>query len=318
MAMHDGAGHPINPANLWGKPDPRKPQKEPKESEQTVSRIDADEFDDEEIDVEEELETAIDDDEAYAETDDYEDEDSEDIRATSAKLTESETVEASDDYEHEFAPEEGDDDSPDAELEDDENNSADETDTVPDDLTEDFHATDKTPAATSSRKSKMPKTSGSAHKTSGSDHIRAEIARRQEAGEGLRGKDIVAALAARRVNVSPAAVSQILKKEGLSTGRKGRPKAAAVAGEEPTRPAAKVKGRAGVSDKKPAAAPERKMAPKVKPAISGSAQLPMDQLQAANAFVKACGNSFETASQILGFAEQISQTFGRSDLRSLR
>lgn len=288
MAMRDGAGTPLDPANLWGKPDPRKSAQvqTTEKEEKDVSRIDAD-LKNDEIDVDAAL-AAEDGDEA--------------------------------DYENEFDPEEGDDDvgedDVDAELEEEEEESdvvaetdADETaesddDAVEDDEKEPPAEVAKTPA-TSSRKREMTD-----KKTSLSDHIRSEIARRQEAGEELRGKDIVTALASRRIKVSPAQVSQILKKEGLSSGTRGRKPKAAVSDGERSRQALKTKPKRAEPKKAPAAAPVRALPKAKSPAAANGFSVPMPQLQAAEEFVKACGGSFDAASRILTAAQQLSQTFG--------
>jgi hypothetical protein len=298
MAMRDGAGTPLDPANLWGKPDPRKSvqaQTDEKKEKKTVSGIDAD-LENDGIDVD----AALDADAALeADIDD--------------------TAEDAD-YENEFEPEEGDDedvddddddeDDADAELEETESAvvSEDGGDETAESTADEAGADEESPAvvgrttATSSRKRKMTD-----KKTSLSDHIRSEIARRQEAGEELRGKDIVASLASRRIKVSPAQVSQILKKEGLSSGTRGRkPKAAAADGER-TRSALKTKPKQ--AEIKKAATPPRVL-PKVRQeGASRGFNVPMTQLQAAESFVEACGGSFQNAERILTAAAQLSQAF---------
>jgi hypothetical protein len=74
------------------------------------------------------------------------------------------------------------------------------------------------------------------------------------------------------------------------------------------KPAEEPKARATVS-RKPAAEPTR-VAPKAAPKASNGFNVPMDQLNAAAAFVGACGGSFEKASRILDAASKLSQTFG--------
>lgn len=298
MAMRDGAGTPLNPANLWGKPDPRKAAQIAKqEEEKNVPRMDEEPADDE-IDVDAELDESAADEIALeatiGDTDDdneeYEDDGAKDIRETAAELD--------DDDDDDFEPEEGDeeeeedvDDDADAELEDE------TTASTADEVEEESPAAVTKTDATSSRKRKM-----SDKKTSLSDHIRSEIARRQEAGEELRGKDIVASLASRRIKVSPAQVSQILKKEGLSSGARGRrPKAAE---GERSRTALKTKR----PEAKKAAVPVGRVAPKVRPSADGF-HVPLEQLQAAEMFVKACGGSFKAAEGILTAAAQLSQSF---------
>jgi hypothetical protein len=155
-------------------------------------------------------------------------------------------------------------------------------------------------------------------KTSISDHVRAEIEKRKSAGASLRGVDIVAALEKRGVTVSPAQVSQLLKKAGLGGSKRGR-KPAATTTAEPSE-----KSRAAMAAKKKPAAPETKsrvitskkpavvetrIAPKAARATNGF-NVPMDQLAAASKFIDACGGSFESAKRILNAAEQLSSAFG--------
>lgn len=282
MSVKEGAGAPINPANLWGKPDPRAAARA--KEEEKVSRKIADEehLDDEDIDVESVLDEAdVDEEVVHAEVaDDVGDEEGDD--------------------DEDFDPEEGDeeeDDAGDADAELEDDTTASTEDEVVDD--------DDTPAANSKSAATSRKRDMSAKKTSLSDHIRSEIARRQEAGDSLRGKDIVAALASRRVTVSPAQVSQILKKEGLGGQPRGRkPKAAVVADGERSRTALKTKRQ----EPKKVAGIVR-AAPKVGKASANGFHVPMDQLQAAETFVAACGGSFQSAERILTAAAQLSATF---------
>ena len=131
-------------------------------------------------------------------------------------------------------------------------------------------------------------------KKSGADHIRDEIAKRQAASESLRGVDIVAALAKRRIEVSPAQVSQLLKKAGA--GGAPRDKKLVAAGDEG-------KSRIANKTKKSPAEPPR-VAPKVKPSPAATA-LPMDQLKAASAFLAACDGCYATAGDILSAHKQL-------------
>jgi hypothetical protein len=268
----------VSPANLWGKPLPGATSKAPAEKEKkekgtTGMRFATPEdYDDEDVDadVDAELEEdTVDDEDAYAEADaDYEDEGSEDVRETAAKLPEDEVDE---DDETEYAPEEGDavsDEAVDSTVEADEDDDPVEA-----------------PKATKTRKGKVK---DMAEKKSGADHIREEIERRQESGDSLRGVDIVAALAKKRVTVSPAQVSQLLKKAGAAPAKRG----VAVAGtEERTREAARHKRK-----EEPA-----KVAPKrpVAKGPTGSTSLPMDQLKAATAFLAACDGCYDMAGDIL-------------------
>ena len=272
----------VSPANLWGKPLPGATSKAPKEKkEDKDTRMRAKEYDDEDVDadVDAELEEdVVDDAEAYAEEDtDYEDESSDDVRETAATLPDDEVDDSEDDDETEYDPEEGD------EVSDEAVDSAVEADEDDDPV--------EAPKATKTRKGKVK---DMAEKKSGADHIREEIERRQESGDSLRGVDIVAALAKKRVTVSPAQVSQLLKKAGVASGKR----TPVAAGEERTRDAARHKRK-----EEPAknAAPKRPVAR----GPSGSATLPMNQLKAATAFLAACDGCYETASEILAEHKQL-------------
>jgi len=280
----------VSPANLWGKPLPGATSKasaeKEKKKEKGTTRMrfaTPEDYDDEEVDayVDAELEEdSVDDDDAYAEAEtEYEDEGSEDIRETAAKLPEDEIADADDD-ETEYEPEEGD------EVSDDTVDSTVEVDEDDDPV--------ESPKATRTTKRKVK---DMAEKKSGADHIREEIERRQESGDSLRGVDIVAALAKKRVTVSPAQVSQLLKKAGVASGRRG-PAVAVAAGEERSRDAAR---------RKHAKTEPAKVAPKrpVAKGPSGSATLPMDQLKAATAFLAACDGCYDTAGEILAEHKQL-------------
>lgn len=278
----------VSPANLWGKPLPGSTSKAPKEKkEEKATRMRTEDYDDEDVDadVDAELEEdVIDDEAAYAEAEvadeDYEDESGEDIRETAAELTAEEVAAGDDDDEDEteYEPEEGD------EVSDDAVDSAVETDD--DDPVEAPKAT-----KTTNRRVK-----DMAEKKSGADHIREEIERRQESGDSLRGVDIVAALAKKRVVVSPAQVSQLLKKAGVASGKRG---VAVAAGEERSRDAAR---RKHVAKAEPAkAAPKRPVAK----APTGATMLPMGQLNAAAAFLAACDGCYDTAGEILAAHKQL-------------
>lgn len=277
----------VSPANLWGKPLPGATSKAPAEKEKkekgtTRMRFATPEdYDDDDIDadVDAELEEDIvDDAEAYAEAEtEYEDESGDDVRETAATLPDDET--ADDEDETEYEPEEGDDVSDEA---------VDST-VEPDEDDDPVEA----PKATKTRKRKVK---DMAEKKSGADHIREEIERRQESGDSLRGVDIVAALAKKRVTVSPAQVSQLLKKAGVKPAKRGA--AVAAAGEERSRDAAR---------HKPTKAEPAKAAPKrpVSKAPSGTTTLPMEQLNAASAFLETCDGCYETANEILTAHKQL-------------
>lgn len=268
----------VSPANLWGKPLPgatskalAEKDKDKKEKGTTGMRFATPEdYDDEDVDadVDAELEEdEVNDEEAYAEADaDYEDEGSEDVRETAAKLPDDD-----EDDETEYEPEEGD------EVSDEAVDSAVEVDENDDPV--------EAPKATKTRKGKVK---DMAEKKSGADHIRDEIERRQESGDSLRGVDIVAALAKKRVTVSPAQVSQLLKKAGISSGTR----APAEVGAERTRDAARHKRK---EEPVKSAAPKRPVAR----GPSGSTTLPMDQLKAATAFLAACDGCYDMAGDIL-------------------
>jgi hypothetical protein len=280
----------VSPANLWGKPLPGATSKAPAEKEKKKEKgttrmrfATPEDYDDEDVDadVDAELEEdTVDDEAAYAEADaDYEDEGSTDVRETAAKLPDEEIDE--DDDETEYAPEEGD------EVSDEAVDSTVETDEDDDPV--------EAPKATKTPKGKVK---DMAEKKSGADHIREEIERRQESGDSLRGVDIVAALAKKRVTVSPAQVSQLLKKAGVAPAKRGA--VAVAAGEERSRDAARRKHATKAAE--PAkAAPKRPVAK----APSGTTTLPMEQLNAASAFLETCDGCYTTAAEILSAHKQL-------------
>jgi hypothetical protein len=284
----------VSPANLWGKPLPTTTSKAPvkkekKEKGTTGMRFATPEdYDDEEVDVDVDAELeedVVDDEAAYAEAEtDYADEDSEDVRETAAKLTAEEVaaIDEEDEDETEYAPEEGDD------VSDDTVDSAVEADKDGDPV-----------KATKPAKTTKGKVKDMAEKKSGADHIREEIARRQESGDSLRGVDIVAALAKKRVTVSPAQVSQLLKKAGVAAGKRSAPaEVTAGSGDERSRDAARRKH----ANTEPA-----KVAPKrpVAKGPTGSTTLPMTRLKAATSFLAACDGCYDTAEEILAEHKQL-------------
>jgi hypothetical protein len=287
----------VSPANLWGKPLPGAASKAPVEKEKetkekgttrmrfaTPEDYDNDDVD-ENVDVDAELEEdVVDDEAAYAEAD-YEEEDSEDIRETAAKIPAAESDDDEDD-ETEYAPEEGD------EVSDEVVDSTVEPDEDDDPV--------ESPKATKTTKRKVK---DMAEKKSGADHIREEIERRQESGDSLRGVDIVAALAKKRVTVSPAQVSQLLKKAGVASTKRGATVAVGADGEERSRDAAR---------RKHAKSEPVKVAPKrpVAKAPTGGAALPMAQLNAAGAFLATCDGCYDTANDILAAHKQLRGMMG--------
>jgi hypothetical protein len=190
-----------------------------------------------------------------------------------------------DEEDEEFEAEEGDDDEDDAEV------SGEDAADVGDDDVDSAVDVDATPAsarttagATKKVKKKM------AEKKSLSDYVRDEIETRQAAGDSLRGVDIVTALAKRKITVSPAQVSQLLKKAGVSQKARGGRKAVAVAaGEERSRTAHKTAKKGE----------QRREAPKGRATTSTVTELPWKQLNAAKAFIAACDGSFESANSTL-------------------
>lgn len=136
-------------------------------------------------------------------------------------------------------------------------------------------------------------------KKSGADHIRDEIAKRKDAGDSMRGVDIVAALAKRKIEVSPAQVSQLLKKAGMG----GAPRAKKTDADAKSRVAAKGK-------KQLAPAETARVLPK-RPAVTTgkSTMLPMTQLKAAAAFLAACDNCYATAEEILSTHKQLGSVY---------
>lgn len=277
----------VSPTQLWGKPlKSAAPHTAPEEKVTGKMTYDEDVTEDE-IDVDAELANADveEDEELHAIEAETEAEVSDEI-----ETGEPDEEEATEDDEPDYDAEEGDvsDEAEDAVEDDEEVVTA-----VVDDNEE---GDDEIPTTTG--KSSM------SEKMSLSDHVRAEIARRQKAGESpIRGKDIVETLAKRKLKVSPAQVSQLLKKAGLGgqpRGKKATTAPAAASGSEKIRVAQK----AAKKDVEPA-----KVAAKTRPAGNGF-KVPMEQLKAAEAFVASCGGSFQSAERILTAAAQLSQTFG--------
>jgi hypothetical protein len=280
----------VSPTQLWGKPlKSAAPQNNAEEKVKGTMTYDDDDVTEDDIDVDAELATA-----------DAEEDELEVIEAETASVvtdTDAEPDAGEDDEEPDYDAEEGDaSDTADEEAEDD----AEVVTAVADDEEDG----DKEIPATRGK-------SSMSEKMSLSDHVRAEITRRQKSGDSLRGKDIVESLAKRKLTVSPAQVSQLLKKAGLGGQPRGKKSAAPTAA---TADGDKIRA-AGKSAKRnvepPAAKPATpaKIAGKAKPATNGF-RVPMEQLQAAEAFVGACGGSFKDAERILTAAAQLSQTFG--------
>jgi hypothetical protein len=276
MAKKTEVGGLISPTNLWGKPLPNitgsklAPAKKEQQEERT-KRMLADEDDDIDSDVDDELEET----EELVTEDGTEllEEDGDDEEAYAEAAAE----EAGDDDEEVdgYAPEDG--------------------DVAEDGEVEAEEAVDEDPAPVPVTAGAKKKVSNMSEKKSGADHIRDEIAKRKATGDSVRGVDIVAALAKRKIEVSPAQVSQLLKKAGLGGASRGGKKLAAV-GED--------KSRAANKAKKPVAETTRAL-PKARPATGAVGTLPMDQLKAASAFLAACGGCYDSAGEILSAHKQL-------------
>lgn len=278
----------ISPANLWGRPLPgatSKAAESAQKKKETKSTRMRDDYEDEDEDI---RETAVDLDDADvdAELEDHSDE----AYAEAEEADEPVGDDVEDTDETEYAPEEGDEDAVTAE-DDSDAEMVDDDDSVAVD--------DEEPVAASAG-TKKKGSKNMAAKKSGADYIREEIERRQEEGESLRGVDIVSALAKKKVTVSPAQVSQLLKKAGVSGARGAK----AGAGEEKSRVAAKNKKPAEVT---PRVAPKRPVAT----APSKTTTLPMDQLMAASAFLEACDGCYDSAADILKAHRQLGEMMSR-------
>lgn len=315
MAKNHEAGKLISPANLWAKPLPR-PTNKPVEKV-TGMRTEDEDMDEDEVDVDAELadadsyEEEIEDDaEVVAETD----EDTEAVAETDADV-ENDEDEVEDDG-LTYAPEDGDEVA--AEEEDEELVASNVGD---DDGDEEDGETEETEEAVTTTESRT-RSMADKKKVSLSDHIRTEIEKRKASGASLRGVDIVAALEKRSISVSPAQVSQLLKKAGVAGSKRGRKPAAVAPVEQGEKPRAAMKAakkdvaeapkpRHVLKRHTPAApAAEVRSAPKAAKTPSSGFRVPMAQLEAAEAFVEACGGSFKNAERILTAAASLSQTFG--------
>lgn len=279
MAKKVATGGMISPANLWGKPLPRVPSKPTATTEERkAARMlpDEDEID---SDVDAELEEDEPTEDALLDEESVDDED------------EVSTVEASGDDDEEDDADEDDDEFEAEEGDDDDADVSDSADASSVDSTVDV---DEVPVKAGKADTPTKVTKKMANKKSISDHVRDEIADRKASGDSLRGVDIVNALAKQRIKVSPAQVSQLLKKAGISQKARGPRKAVAAGGEERSRAALKA-----------AKAPEPRKAPKVRGTTSTTTELPWKQLNAAKAFIAACDGSFDVANDALAMFRKI-------------
>jgi hypothetical protein len=304
MAKNHEAAKLISPTNLWGKPLTRPPNKPAQEKVTGMRTEDDEDFTDEdEIDVDAEL---AEEDESAEE---LVDETPDDVESEITAEAEEDDAEEEGDVEDDglaYDPEDGDESEEDAVVSavdaDDEEESGD---------TDETEVAETTPE---SRKRTMPEKK----KMSLSDHIRHEIDRRKSSnGASLRGVDIVAALEKRGISVSPAQVSQLLKKAGVA-GTRARKTETEEQTSERSRSAMKAKKNAIETPKKPmglkrnvpvaATVTPTRSALKAAPSASGRFSVPVDQLKAAEAFVSACGG-FEKATRILTTAAELSNAF---------
>jgi len=263
MAKKVEAGGFVSPANLWGKPLPTVLHKSAEEKKKGTTRMRTEDEDEIDLDVDAELEE-----DGPSEADlisDEEDEES-DLPVTAS-------IEEADDDETEE----------DDEDDDEEVASAVEADTDSEPVAVETPATNKKRA-----------TSPMAEKKSMSDYVRDEITARKASGDSLRGVDIVNALAKKKIKVSPAQVSQLLKKAGVSQKARGKRAAAAAEPTEKLRVAEKARR----VEPKPAAA-------KVAKAPTGSVSLPIAQLKAAKAFLAACDGSYVDAKNALALHAEL-------------
>jgi hypothetical protein len=285
----------ISPANLWGKPLPGSISKsaatETTKKKATGMRAEDEDYEDDEEntqevdDAEEDVDVELEDATPVAELDEVDDEEA----YVEAEVAEEEEEE---DDETEYAPEEGDEDDVEIEAENEE-----EVDATVDADEEEVSEEATAPVNSGTTKKKVR---DMATKLSGADHIRNEISRRQETGASLRGVDIVAALAKKNITVSPAQVSQLLKKSGAPAKK---PAAAKPDGKSFV--AARV-GRKTAEVEQPRKA-SRMPAPA---APARSTSLPMTQIKAAGAFLEACDGCYETARDILSAHKQLATEFG--------
>jgi hypothetical protein len=283
MAKKVETGEIVSPANLWGKPLPRAPGKptatteEGKAARMLPDKDKIDSYVDAELEEDEPTDAELIDEES---ADDVYDE------VSTVEASGDDEDDDADEDDDEFEAEDGDDDAAVSDVADDSDvDSAVDVDEVP------------VKASAADTPTKVVKKM--AEKKSISDYVRDEIASRKASGDSLRGVDIVNALAKRRITVSPAQVSQLLKKAGISQKARGPRKAvAATASEERSRAALK-------SAKAAPKAQPRQQAPKVRATAATTTELPWKQLNAAKAFIAACDGSFESAADALAMFRKI-------------
>lgn len=269
-----------NPSSLWGKPLPANLHKfQTKEPKMATEEYEED-FDEERADVDAELS----DDESH----DADEEAAADAYAESAieeEIDDEEENEEEDAYDSEAGDE--------AEVSYVENETEENTE-------EPDHDDDVAAVETTRDMKKKNKKDESTMKKRGSDYIREEIARRRESGDSLRGVDIVTALAKKKVVVSAAQVSQLLKAEGVPRAPRGRQPAAKPASQPRRRPAVAA-----------AAEPATRAALQRPKKLEYPTELPLDQLKAASAFLDACNGDYDAAVSILNVHRQVGSVMTR-------
>lgn len=277
-----------SPSNLWGKPLPANLQKMQTREPKMATEEYEEDFDAENADVDAELEDT----EADATVDDDVDsaEANEQAYAESSALEGNNEPGEDDEEEDAYDSEAGDEEEVavvDSVVEKNSEEPDPDDSVVAEDIEQDVDGTEK-------------KKGSSIMKKRGSDYIRDEIARRTEAGESLRGVDIVNALAKKRVTVSAAQVSQLLKAAGVAGAARGRQPAA-----KPEVSAQRPRPAAVVTETQSRAAAQR---PKN---LEYPTELPLDQLKAASLFLDACDGSYDTAAAILDVHRKVGSVMTR-------
>lgn len=268
-----------NPSSLWGKPLPASLHKlQTKEPKMATEEYEED-FDEENADVDAEL---VDDEESHV----ADDEASADAYAEEAEEEIDDEEEEENEEDEAYDSEAGDE----AEVSYVENEAEENTE-------EPDHDDDVAAVETTKDMQKKKKKDESTMKKRGSDYIREEIARRRETGDSLRGVDIMKALAKKKVTVSAAQISQLLKAEGVPRAPRGRQPA--------EKPAARPRPVAVAAEPATRAAQQR---PKK---LEYPTELPLDQLKAASAFLDACGGDYDAAVSILNVHRQVGSVMTR-------
>ena len=236
--------------------------------------------------IEEMLEIEDEEDEEIEEEDDDEDEEDEELdeSADPEHEEEAEPVVAEDVED----PDDEEDDAEDDDEEDDEDEGYASATSAVDAEEDDDEDNEKAPKMSDKKKKSM------------SDHVRAEIARRQEAGASLRGVDIIQALAKRSINVSAAQVSQLLKKEGVSS-KSRNPRRTKIADSEKTIAAAPAEERSRAANsvrKTFEREPTRSavQATLIKEIVAASG---VDALEAVDGLLQACDGNYARAALVL-------------------